>query len=179
MKLYLLLFIAFILQEPITSNALLLEAYQYHYNIWIIHALFVIATMIDATIFYNIGARIHKKFQERKVVRYTKEKVTSFLEFAGKHGKRIALFIYGPIIFPLSSVIAPWIEISFWDSFIFLFLGDLLFWYGGEWLLVLGVKSFVSNKYYALYVIISTSVLISFIFRYIRKRQLKKHGNTH
>src|SRR5258706_15183718 len=111
MKLYLLLFLAFLAQEPVSSNAILLEAYQYRYNILIIHSLFIIATILDAIIFYYLGLLTHKKFPKSKVVLYANRKSESFLKFAGKSGQRFTLFLYGPIIFPISAFIAPWIEI--------------------------------------------------------------------
>jgi membrane protein YqaA with SNARE-associated domain len=170
MKLYILLFLAFLLQEPISSNAILLEAYQYHYNVWILHLLFIIATAFDAICFYYLGSYIQKKFSQSKIVLYAKRKSQSFLEFAGKKGTRIALFLYGPIIFPISAFIAPWVEISFWDSFIFLFLGDLVFWYGSEWLLVLGVKSFIPDPHLALLGIFVLSIFFIVAIRFLRKR---------
>jgi membrane protein YqaA with SNARE-associated domain len=173
MKIYSLLFIAFLFQEPISSNVILLEAYQYHYNIWIIHLLFIVATALDSICLYYFGAYIHKKFSQSNAVLYAKRKSQSFLSFAGKNGTRIALFLYGPIIFPISAFIAPWIEVSFWDSFIFLFLGDLVFWYGSEWLLVLGVKSFIPNPHLALLGMFIVSVLFTVGLRFFSKRYRK------
>ncbi len=170
MSLYFLLFGDFLLQEPISAGALLLEGYQHHYNVWIIHLLFVIATVLDTACFYYLGVFFHKKFSHGKLVLYTKNKAEAFLKFAGKNGQRIALFVYGPIIFPISAFIAPWLEISFWDALVFLFLGDLVFWYGSEWLVVFGVKSFIPDPQWALYSVLIIFTLLAFGTKYFRKR---------
>ncbi len=170
MRIYVLLFAAFIIQEPITANALLLSAYQSHANIWIIHGLFIVATALDAIVLYYLGTLARNRFAEAKIVQWTKKKAGSFLDFAGKNGTRIALFVYGPIIFPISAFITPWLGISFRNSFIFLFLGDLIFWYGSLWIVVLGVKSFIPDPKYALYGVIGIALVVTILLHYIRRR---------
>ena len=167
--LYLLLFLAFILQEPISSNAILLEVYQYHHPLWIVHVLFVVATMLDAIFLYRLGAWFHTRYAHTKFVAKTKQKSERFVRFASKNGVRLALVVFGPSIFPLSAFIAPWLEISFWDAFVFLFIGDVLLWYLPEWLIVLGVKSFVHNTELALVAVLLVSFAV-FGHRYLSRR---------
>ncbi len=169
MNTYLLLFLAFLLQEPISTNVLLLHAYQSHHLVWVIHLLFVIATLCDIAVFYYLGVLTHQKYKDHKFVLAIKKRTESFLSYLGKNNTRFALFLYGPIIFPLSAFIAPWVEISFWDSFIFLFLGDLLFWYGALWFLVLGVKTLFPDPHLALVAIFVVSVLTSIGIKYLRR----------
>ena len=101
---------------------------------------------------------------------YAKEKAEQFKKFAGNQSLNIAFLVYGPIIFPLSAFIAPWLGVSFWNTFIYLFVGDLIIWYGGEWLLVLGIN-FISDPELALFGILALSVLIAGGIRYYRNRK--------
>lgn len=170
MNLYILLFIAFLFQDPISTNVILLQAYQTHHNLWIIHLLFIIATLFDAIILYYLGKILNEKYSQNKIIVRIKQKTESFIQFTGKHSKKIALLVYGPIIFPLSAFIAPWIGISFWESTIFLLIGDFIIWYGSEWIIVLGVKTFVSDPKLALYIIGIISIFISIVIRYARSK---------
>jgi membrane protein YqaA with SNARE-associated domain len=170
MQIYLLLFVLFIIQEPVSSDAILLEAYQNHYNVWIIHALFVVATLLDIAVGYWIGKWLQERYAESSHMRRFMEWARKASTFAGKYGEYLFLFIWGPYVFPLSTLIAPWIEIPFWKTFVFLFLGDLVFWYGSEWLIVLGVKSAIPNPLQALYGVVIVSLLIALALRYFRRR---------
>ena len=174
MKLPVLLFLAFLVQEPITSNAVLLQSYQNNYNVWLIHILFIGATIIDICVGYFVGTFIHKRFKNNKIVSYAHAKTESFFQFAGKNSKRIALFVYGPVIFPISAFFIPWIGMSFWEAFIFFLAGDIVFWYVPEWLLVLGVKLFVQNSQLALYVIVTLSILLTILMKYMKRRKENK-----
>ena len=58
MKLWILLTLTFLIQEPITSSGILFEAYQHHYNIWLIHLLFSVATLFDIIVGYYVGIYI-------------------------------------------------------------------------------------------------------------------------
>ena len=170
MKIYFLLFIAFLLQEPISSNALLLQAYQSGANVWIIHVLFVVATVLDTVCFYYFGVYIDRKYSQNKMVLYIKKKMNSFADFVGKNGTGIALFLYGPIIFPFSALVVPWIDISFADALVFLFLGDVVFYYAPAWLVVLGVKSFVTSPTLALIAILVVTVVIGLGTKFFQKK---------
>ena len=170
MSLWLLLFLAFIPQEPVTSNALLLKVYQLHYNMWFVHLLFVVATILDILVGYCLGVYFYRHFEKSKVAIYAKEKAEQFKTFAGNQSLNIAFLIYGPIIFPLSAFIAPWLGVSFWSTFIYLFIGDLIIWYGGEWLLVLGIN-FIPDPELALFGILFLSVLIAGGIRYYRNHK--------
>jgi len=176
MKLYLLLFAVFLVQEPISSNAVLLEAYQYHYNIWIIHLLFVTATLIDIFVGYYLGVMLHKRFSENRFVSYIRRKAESFMELMGKNGRRLVVFIYGPSVFPITAIVMPWIGVSFLESVSLLFISDLIFWYGGEWLVVLGVKTFLPDPQVALYAVIGLSIVLLVASKYIKAYFLKKKG---
>jgi hypothetical protein len=180
MKIWLLLFVAFLIQEPVSSSAILLEAYQYHYNIWLIHLLFVAATLLDVVIGYALGSFVRKKtfHSNARLIRYGMGKSDELSAFIGKQGKIMSLVVLGPIIFPWSAFVAPWLEISFFDAMVFLFIGDLIFWYGSEWLIVLGVKTFFPNPIAAVFAVVAVSLLITIGIKYLKSSKKKGgHGN--
>lgn len=94
----------------------------------------------------------------------------TFSGAAGTYGEYVFFFVAGPILFPLSAVVAPWLDMSFVRTLIFLFLGDLVFWYGSEWLIVLGVKSAVPDPLGALFGVVVLSLLLSLALRYFRNK---------
>jgi membrane protein YqaA with SNARE-associated domain len=159
MKWTLALLGVFLLQEPISSNAVLLEAYQHGYNIWLIHLIFVVATLFDIVVGYFIGNFIRKRYAHGRLAQYIERKMKIFSEKTGKAGQRIALMIYGPLIFPISALVAPWLGIGFWDALVFMFIGDLLLWYVFLWIVVLGVKTVIPDPADALYVILGISLV--------------------
>lgn len=161
-------------QEPISTAAVLLQAYQLHYNTWIIHLIFALATIIDIAVGYYLGLLIKKKFGDRKLVKSLDEKLEKFSAFIGKNGKIFALVVYSPIIFPISGFFIPWLDISFGEALVFTFIGEIIFWYLPEWLIVLGIKIFVGNPFTALYSIIIVSTLLSLGVKYLFDRKQKK-----
>lgn len=173
MKLWLLLTLAMFVQEPISTAAVLLQAYQLHYNIWLIHLIFALATIIDIAVGYYLGLLIKKKFGDRKLVKSLDERLEKFSAFIGTNGKIFALIVYSPIIFPISGFFIPWLDISFGEALVFTFIGEIIFWYLPEWLIVLGIKIFVGNPFTALYIIIIVSTLLSLGVKYLFDRKQK------
>ncbi len=171
MRLWLFLLIAFIIQEPISANIFLLQAVQQEYNPWLIHTLFLIATIFDILLGYWLGNIIRKSlFTSGRIGNYLNVHFEKFGRFVGKNGTRLALFFYSPIIFPLSALFPPLLGISLRETFIFSLLGEILCWYSVEWLVVLGVKTFIPNPILAIYVIGILSALILLILRYFFKK---------
>jgi membrane protein YqaA with SNARE-associated domain len=160
MKLWFLLTLIFLIQEPVSTGAVLLEAYHLHYNVWMIHALFSAATLLDIVIGYYLGVFIEKKFGRQKMVAWIRTKFEKFAAFIGEKGKVVALIVYAPIIFPFSGIFVPWLDISLPEALIFIFIGELIFWYVPEWLLVLGVKTFVTNPITGILTIVIVSIVL-------------------
>jgi membrane protein YqaA with SNARE-associated domain len=175
-KLYFLLFLAFLVQEQITSNTLVLAAYQSHYNVWIIHALFLSASILDAVVFWWLGRLVHDRYENSRLVRWTKKEAQALMRLVGKNGELAALFFIGSVNFPLVSFVAPWLEFSFWDSFAILVLGDIVFWYGGLWLVVLGTKRFIPNPHLAILGVILVTATIVLAGRIISNRVKKRRA---
>ncbi len=174
MKLWLLLTLALFVQEPISTGAVLLSAYQLHYNVWFIHILFSLATLIDIAVGYYVGAFVLKKFGRKKLIAWAESKFEKFAAFLGENGKVVTLIVYSPMIFPISGFFIPWLEVSFTEALVLTFIGEVIFWYLPEWLLVLGIKTFIANPFTALYIIIIISTSLSFAIKYFLERKHKK-----
>lgn len=173
MQLWSLLTLVFLIQEPISTTGVLLRAYELHYNIWLIHLLFIIATVVDVVIGYYIGIFIKNRFKESKFVTYLDKKAEGFSKFLGGKGKIMTLVFYVPLLFPISIILVPWFDISLTEALIYIFLGELIFWYAYVWLLVLGVNSFASNARNAFYIIIVISIIFTFGLQYFYKKNTK------
>lgn len=176
MKLWLLLLIAFIVQEPISSGTILLQAYQSHYNPWIIHLLFTVATLFDIIIGYIIGSYLQKKFSNHRLISYLQTNFEKFLAFIGKRGKVLGLILFAPMIFPISAFFIPWLGITLLEALVYVFIGEVIIWYGSEWLLVLTTKAFVSDSHTALYVISGTLIVISIGTKLIIRHTKRKNS---
>lgn len=168
---FFLLFISFLIQEPVTTGATILHAYQTGFNVWIIHILFVVCTVIDIFIGYYVGAKVHKRHSENRIIKYAKRKAEALEHYTGKHGYKLALIVFGQMIFPISAFITPWIGISFKESFIYLLLGEVVLWYGLEWLLILGIKTFIPDPFIAIYCLVGVALLIVITVRWFEKRK--------
>lgn len=85
-------------------------------------------------------------------------------------GTRIGLFVLGPIVFPLSALVPPMLDMPLWESMLLLFVGDTLFWYGTSWLVVLGVHSIIPNPTMALFAVAAITLVLLFAWRVVQKR---------
>lgn len=173
MTLWLLLALVFIIQEPISTSVILLEAYQSHYNLWLIHLLFTVITVGEIIIGYYLGRWIEEKFSTSRFVASLKKRVDGFSAFVGKYGKVVGLIVFIPLAFPLTAIIVPWFEVSLTEAVIYVFIGEVIFWYAYEWLLVLGVHSFITDSRWALGAILLVSAAISIGINMMVKKSKK------
>jgi membrane protein YqaA with SNARE-associated domain len=175
MKLWFVLALAFLVQEPLSTGAVLFDAYRLHYSIGIIHLLFCVATLLDVVIGYYLGVFIDKKFGRQKLFAWIKTKLEKFVAFVGEYGKVAALVVYAPIIFPFSGIFVPWLDISLAEALVFIFIGEVLFWYIPEWFLVLGIKTFATNPLTGILIVAVVSVLLIVIPGFFSKGEPKKN----
>jgi membrane protein YqaA with SNARE-associated domain len=174
MTLWLLLAAAFIVQEPISSSVILLQAYQSHYNLWLITLLFCAITIIEIIIGYYLGRWIEKKFGTHKLIVSVKKRLETFGASIGKYGKIVGLIVFVPIIFPVAAIFIPWFDVSLAEAVAYVLIGELIFWYAYEWLLVFGVHSFVTDSRWALFAILCVSVALTFGIKWLMKRKKGK-----
>ncbi len=174
MKLWIWIVITLLFQELVSTNAILLEAFQEHYNIWIIHGIFLLGTGIGIVVGYWLGQWVQRTFHHNKVVSYIKKKAKRIEGFMGKNGIRLSLVFLSIIDFNfMDSFLSAWLDVSFWEIFIFLFIGNLL-WYISQWVIILGINTYVHNVYEAFSILIGISVALTIIFKLISQNLLKK-----
>ena len=170
MKLWLLIITTMLFQELVSSNAVLLQALQLHYNIWVIHAIFVCSTLVGIWIGYYIGQWVQKTFHHNKAVSFIQKHADRVDHFMGENGIRLSLIFLSFIDFNfMDSFLSSWLKKPFWEVATFLFIGNLL-WYICQWLLILGVHTFIPNPYTAIYTIVGISIIITIVVRYIGKK---------
>jgi hypothetical protein len=166
----------FIVQELAATNAVLLELYQRHYNLWLVHLIFLVNTAWGIVIGFWAGRFVQRRFAGTRLVSYFQGKASDLENFVGKNGKRGTFMLLSMVSFNyVATFIGAWFATSFWEMFSFFFLGNLI-WYALEWGLVLSVNSFVVNPFYALYVTIGLSILISIILNFINRKYISGSG---
>jgi hypothetical protein len=156
------LFLVLLVQEPVSSTAAVLSAYLQGIPVLLIHITYISATIVDIFIGYYIGNYFYRKTTPSRFVSYLSHKARLFvsMKYVKKY-PRTMLFTWGSIIFPITALIIPFLGISFFESFIILMAGQLLFWYSGIWLLVLGMDTFFNGNLQIACVVFFVVVLIS------------------
>ena len=174
MKLWVWIVVTLLFQELISTNAILLEAFQKHYNIWIIHGIFLVTTALGIVVGYWLGQWVQKTFHNNKVVSYIQKMAKRTERFMGRNGTRLSLVFLSIIDFNfMDSFLSAWLDVPFWEIFIFLFIGNLL-WYISQWVIILGINTYVHNPFQALYIIIGLSIVLTIIFKLISNKVLKR-----
>jgi len=173
MKQWLLIVLIVLIQETVTLNGLLVKARQTGwYSIVLITLLFIVLTVIDIIIGHVVGTYVKKTFNKGGVKTFASKWSRLFKAYIGKHGKKIYLLLLGYFSFPyLNSFITSWLNIPFWDSFWYLFFGNMLF-YLTSLLLVLGITSIVPNPIVAFTMVIILTILITITMRAWRARKI-------
>lgn len=173
MKLWILIIVTLMFQELVSTNVVLLDALQHGYNFWIINSIFVITTAVGILIGYWLGKWIQKIFHKSKAVVYFEKRAKKLNDFMGINGTRLSLIFLSIIDFNfMDSFLAAWLPISFWEVFIFLFIGNLI-WYACLLLLIFGVNTYIKNPYETFSILIGISVVLTIVFRLISRKLLK------
>ncbi len=165
-----LIIAAVIIQEPVSSDAAIFQIRHLHLNLIEVNLVWLIATIADLTIGYWIGKFVQKKIAGTKFEKRILRIVTAIENFMGKKGEKFTLVLLGIINFPYAnSFIASWFDIPLRQMFALLFIGDVLYW-GIEWGINIGVRSFPINPHTALLVVL----LVAFLFAVLSKFLLNK-----
>lgn len=170
MRIWLLLAVVFIAQEPITSSAVMLSAYKLGYSVWGMHALFLAATIFDAIVGYEFGRLLERRVGHTRIAQWVQRRLAPFRAFAGRHSKRAALLLWGPFFFPYTAVAAPWLGYSFGENLVLGVIGNTVVWYASEWLVILGVNTFIPDPILALVAVAGISLVLIVIGRLILTR---------
>ena len=170
MRLWLLIVGSLFVQESVSTNVVLLAAYQQHYPLWIINCIFAVASVVDIYIGYRLGRWAHRRSKQGRGRAFTERVVSGVKNVLGSHGTRITIALFGFINFAyLNSFIFSWLDVSFPEVFIFTFIGNIL-WYGSQWLLVYGANSITPNPLAALGTVLALTVVVVIAVRYATRR---------
>jgi membrane protein YqaA with SNARE-associated domain len=171
MSFWLLITLALILQEGLTTIAVLFKAEQLHYSLLAINAIWLSVTILQIVIAYRLGKWTQKKFAKSKFEQWVRKSAKRLEDSIDSRGEKIALFLFALVISPfVGAFLASWLDLSFSSIFLFTFLGDAL-WYGSEWATVLGLQElFARAKEIGLLLII----LVVFVLLAVRMFKPKK-----
>lgn len=172
MKQWLLIILIVFLQETVTLNGLLVKAHQGDYSIWVITGLFVIATAIDIVVGYVVGKRVKHHWNKGGIKLFATKWSHRFNLYIGKHGRKIYLLLLGFFSFPyLNAFITAWLNVPFWESFWYLFFGNMIF-YVTSLLLVLGITWLIPNPLVALLTVVVVTIAVTVITRIWKTRKI-------
>ena len=161
-------------QEPATTDAAIFQIRHLHINLFLIHALWLAATVIDIWLGYALGKWIQKKFQGTKFEVWSKKWAGRVENFIGKKGEKFALILLGIINFPYANAfLASWLDIPFKNVFVLLLIGDALYW-AIEWAINIGVRGYFKDPHTALFAIIGVALVFSVISKALLNKVLKK-----
>ena len=171
MTLWLLLTVALVVQEGLSTTVLLLQAYQRHYPLYLIHILWLLLTILQIYAGYYLGKWIQKRFAGSKFESWMKKSTAKLEKMIGERGEAIALILISGIVSPAFAALgASWLEISFTKVLIFALIGDLL-WYLSEWVTVIGAAHLFSDVKADSAIVIGTVLILLFMFKFHRKKQ--------
>ena len=169
---FIFLFVGLVLQEMFTLNALVFATHHGLYPAILIHVLFVVGTIIDIVAGFYVGKFLNKKSSNSKVSMYIQKAASKFEIHTNKYKRWFALFLLGNFSFPyVNSCIAGYLGMSFWESSIFIFLGNILY-YTSIWMLVLGIGVFVQKAQYSLLIGFGIILVVFLILRKIKNKMM-------
>ena len=173
MPIWLFVIFASIFQEPATTDTMLFQVRQSHFNLWLVHAIWFIATFIDICVGFILGKWIQKSFKNSKFETFSNKWADRVERFIGRRGERFALILLGVINFPyINSFLGSWLKLPFKSLFTLIFIGDVIF-YAIEWSINLGVRSIIPNPHLALYIIVGLALTLSIFYKALLNKVLK------
>lgn len=174
-SLWTFIILALFVQEPATTDAALFQARQHHLSLWLIHGIWVLATVIDIHLGYKFGQWIQQKFAGKKFTALSNRWADKVQNLIGRKGEQFALILLGIINFPyVNSFLGSWLKLNYKRIFVLLFIGDAI-WYATEWGINLGLRRLIPNPHLALYIIVATGLLLGLLYKTILKKLLKNN----
>jgi len=178
MLLWLFITIVLLGEEFASSTAVFLVAYHAHINIWIIHGIWLVAVIVDILVGYALGKYAEKSFATSRFEKWMEKSAALIEKRIGTRGESFSLIVLGFLNFPyVNSFAAAWLTLPFWEMFFSIFIGSL-FWYIFEWMVVIGIITFVPvNLIPAVVIALAAGVLLTVFFRQGHKKWRKKHNH--
>ncbi len=174
MNKHFILFFAFMVQEPISSGIALFDGIKNGVTHTEGFLLFLLATALDILIGYYFGLFIYTKYNNSKIGNFIKYYAVKTERYRETRVQNIFLFTLATSIFPVSSILAPWLNISLKNAFIYFMFGEILFWYPAVFASVVGATKYTQNLYFGFLFIIISMIIFKFAVKYISDKVVTK-----
>ena len=170
MSFWLIIIGTLFVQEGLSVIVVLLKAYQEHYPLLLIHAIWLIDTLVQIWLGYVIGKWIQKKFADSRFELWMKKRAALLDDSIGKRGEAVALVLLSGIVSPgLTALLGSWLNISFRNIALFALLGDFI-WYASEWVTVIGTSNLASLFRTSTLLILVAITAVGLIVKVVRKK---------
>lgn len=144
MQVWLGTILIFFVQETVSVTARLAILYDQGVNLWLLHILFVFATICDIGLGFVAGQYIHKRFLHGSRFGIWVKKEAKFLK---QHHWGYLLTLSGIVNFPyVNAILGSWMDLPFWRVFLATLIGDLVA-YALYWGFALGIVHLSINIY--------------------------------
>jgi hypothetical protein len=163
--------ITLIFQEFASTGAALFSAHAANLNPWIIHGIWIVATVGDIAIGFYGGKWIHQKFRNSKLDAWANKWATKIDRAIGKTGVKISLILLGFVTYPyIVAFAASWLsDLALQDIFLYTTLGNAA-WYAFTWATVLGITA-AGHNYQLIFTIIAVAgIVLVLISNFIKKK---------
>jgi membrane protein YqaA with SNARE-associated domain len=175
-RVWLFIIVALFIQEPATTDAAIFQVRHLVLNLWLINAIWILATVIDIMAGYWIGKWAQKRFKDTRIVRFAERWAARIEEFIGRSGEKFALILIGIVNFPyLNAFLFSWLKLSFRNIFILIFIGDAIYW-AIEWGINIGVRSVFTDSHTALYIVVVLGLFFSIASKTILNQVLRRQS---
>lgn len=173
MRLWISIVAALLIQELVTTNSVLLLAYQRGYDFVLITGIFIAASILIIGAGFRTGKWAQQKLSSFAPAAYFERKAKQLEQSLGVNGSRIALVLLGMVNFNhVNAFLASWLSLDFKEVFALLLVGDIL-WYALSVGLIVGVNTFV-NPAYAIYLLLAVSLVLAFALAILQRTVLKR-----
>ena len=163
--------IALIVQETVTTSAILMFSRTVNNSVATLTIIFLLVTSIQILIFHKLGKTIQEKGKSILIIHFVNQYLSRVGTFIEKRGSKLFLFIMAASIFPpsLTSFISSWLNLSFPQKFLWIMLGDFI-WYSISWLLVVGAISVTRNPQSEIFHVVLMAIIYVILQRYVSKK---------
>jgi hypothetical protein len=170
---------ALLIQESISTAAMLAAALRLGLNIWVIHGIWLAATVGETAIGYVVGGWLRRHYGDSRVGRWAERIARDIGRTVGARGERFFLFSLAFLLYTwMAGFVAAWMGISLEVTLVFIVLGNLA-WYGLVWGTALGVNAVSPNFITVVIMIVAFGVALTVATAVVQKSQKKKHiGET-
>lgn len=173
MRFWTFLVIALIVQERVSTDAALFQARHHNFNIWIVHLIWLTATVTTTILGFLLGKGILKKFRNTPVDKTVKAVLKRVKRVLGLHGEKYAFILLGIVNFPfINGILASVVDVPFKILFPLMLLGNTA-WYISAWVMNIYIRRHVHNPLFALYVVVASGIILGIVYKKVFNKLTK------